>query len=106
VSASDSVAGCASRAYAGVPRIEARVSFIVRRKRWGAHGISPAPEQDLVFSELLGSLALVEPLQGAVVALVETPRVLDREIHQVHLVEDDPERPDCPAEHGRVAEIE
>src|SRR5208282_1365231 len=43
---------------------------------------------------------LVESLQGAVMAFVEAPVVVDRNPHQVHLVEHQPERADGALEDG------
>ena len=49
---------------------------------------------------------LFEALERAVMALVEPPGVLDRQPHQVHLVEHDPEGPDRPFQHGDIGEVE
>ncbi len=49
---------------------------------------------------------LVEALQRAVVAFVETPVADDRYPHQVHFVEHDPQRADGALEHRRVGDVE
>jgi hypothetical protein len=45
-------------------------------------------------------------LQGAVVALVESPAPLDGNPHQVHLFERNPERLDRPFENGSESDVE
>ena len=51
-------------------------------------------------------LRLVETLQRAVVTLVQAPAALDGQPHQVHLVEDDPERADRALQHRDERDVE
>ncbi|MNT13705.1 hypothetical protein D3C72_1486850 [compost metagenome] len=53
-----------------------------------------------------GRLALVQALQGAIVALVQAPVVLDRQIHHVHLVERQPQGADGALQDGSVGHVE
>jgi len=57
-------------------------------------------------SELRGHFGLVQPLQRAVVALVQAPGVVHRDPHQVHLLECEPERLDGAFQHRSVRAIE
>ena len=91
---------------AGVAGVVAGEAGVGRFERGRGDVVGPPPDLDLVLAELGGGLRLVQPLKGAVVALVEPPVVADREPHQVHLVEHDPEGADRPLEHGDVGEVE
>ena len=61
---------------------------------------------DLLVAVALRRLRLVEPLEGAVVALVEPPALLDRQPEPVEAVEGDPEGADRPLEQRGVGEVE
>lgn len=60
----------------------------------GRDVVAPPPDQDLVLPVLVDGLLLVEALEGAVVPLVELPRLRLGDPHQVGLLEDVPEGPD------------
>ncbi len=53
-----------------------------------------------------GGVGLVQALQRAVVALVQTPGLVDGQPCAVHLVEDDVQRVDGALQHGGVADVE
>jgi hypothetical protein len=77
--------------------------FFQRRRR-GV--VAAAPDQHLLVAVLGGGFALVQALQGAVVALVQAPVVLDRQPHHVHLVQRQPQRADGALEHRGVGQVE
>ena len=54
---------------------------------------------------LVDGLLLVETLQGAVVALVETPGPTHREVLPPHLLESQLRRTDRPHQHGSVEDV-
>ena len=60
---------------------------------------------DLVFSQLFGSLSLVQPLQGAVVAFIQAPVTDCRCPHGIHFIQDNPQGPDGPFQHRGVGDI-
>src|SRR5436190_1786157 len=68
--------------------------------------VSAAPDLDLRIAELRCRFGLVEPLQRAVMALVEAPGFLRRDPHPVHVLEHDPQRLDGALEHGGKRKIE
>jgi hypothetical protein len=96
-----------------LPRIEAGVAGIVsggarivgghRRRR---NVVAAAPDLDLRFAVLLRRLRLVQPLQRAIVPLVQPPAVDDRQPHLIEPVERDPERANRALQHRRVGEVE
>lgn len=51
-------------------------------------------------------LGLVQPSQAAVVALVQTPGAMHRKPHLIDALQHQPQRPDGPLQHRRVAHIE
>jgi len=88
-----------------VAAIKAGVTRVVIVQRWGRHVVGSPPDVHLLFAVARRGLCLVEPLQGAVVALVQAPGAVDRYPHQVHLVHDNPQRPDRPFEHRRISDV-
>src|SRR5688572_7938022 len=72
---------------------------VVTRKGRGRDVVTAPPDLHLLGAVPLDGLRLVEPLQRAVVTLVQTPAALDRKPHLVELIERDPERADRPLEH-------
>ena len=80
----------------------ARIVECQRRRR---NVVAAAPDLHLRLAVLLDGLRLVESLQRAVVAFVEAPAALDRQPHEVHLVEHAPQRADRALEHRGEGDV-
>src|SRR5471032_251300 len=91
---------------AGVARVVEGGAVVARFQRRRRRVVAAAPYQHLVVAVLGGGFALVQALQGAVVALVQAPVVLDRQVHHVHLVHAQPQRADRALEHRGVGQVE
>ena len=101
-----SVSGSSRRAQPAVARIGAgiaRVGFLERRR---GDVVAPPPDQHLLVAVLRRGLRLVQALQCPVVPLVEPPRVLHGDPHQVQLVQGDPQGADRPLEDRRERDVE
>src|SRR5213078_4488359 len=88
-------------AQAGITAILAGEALVGDFERGRLNVIAAPPDLDLLLAELLGRLGLVESLERAVMPFVEPPGARDRNPHQVHLIERDPERADGALEDGR-----
>ena len=82
---------CRHLAVAGIAR---GVPWILQLQSGGPDVVAAAPELDLLIAVLFGGLGLVQPLQRAVVPLVQSPIPMDRNPHEIHLIQHDPEGPD------------
>ncbi len=91
---------------ARIARVVRRVARVGRLQRGRRDVVAATPDLDLVRAVLGRRLRLVEPGQRAIVTLVQAPRALDRDPHQVQLVEDDPQGAYGPFQHGRVGDVE
>jgi hypothetical protein len=89
-----------------VARVVAGVALVVGGERRRTDVVAAAPDLDLGLAKLLGHLRLVEALERAVVALVEPPAPVDRDPHQVHVLEHDPQRLDRAPEDRGVRDVE
>ena len=56
----------------------------------GPNVVGSAPLQDLLLSIVCGGLGLIKPCQGAVVALVKPPFLIDGQPHLIQAVKGDP----------------
>jgi hypothetical protein len=54
---------------------------------------------------LLDGLRLIQPLQGTIVAFIETPAALDRSPHAVGRVQNQPQRADRALQHRRKGDL-
>ena len=90
----------------GIAWIVGRMPLVSGIERWRGNVVAPAPDFHLRLPVLRGRLSLVEALQCAVVTLVETPRAPDRNPHQVHFVQDQPQRADRPLQQRRIGNVE
>src|SRR5690606_10566115 len=72
-------------------------------RRWRVVGA--APDHELLFAELLAGLGLVLALEGAVVALVETPGAVDGDPEEVRHVQGDVGGADGPLQQGGVHHV-
>jgi hypothetical protein len=91
---------------APVARVVHGVARVVGRQRRRRDIVAAAPNLHLRLAVFLGGLCLVQPLQRAVVTLVEPPVLDHREPELIELVEGDPERADRALEHRRVGDVE
>ena len=71
---------------AGVLEGAARIILLQLR---GRYVVAATPDVHLLVTILLCGLSLIEPLQHAVVLLIEAPGLADRDPVEIHLVEDD-----------------
>ena len=94
------------RAQSRVARIVSRVPLVVGRQRRRRDVVAAAPDLHLLLAVLRRGLRLVQPLQRAVVALVQPPVLGDRDPELIHLVERDAERLDRALQHRREREVE
>ena len=78
--------------------------IVVQFRRW--YIISPAPSFDLFLAVLIGRLSLVEALESTVVALVESPSLLTRDVGYTHLIGDVVVSVDRSGQQRRVSNIE
>ena len=62
--------------------------------------------KDLLYAVSLFHLCLATALQIAIKAFIEPPAFASRNPHQVHLVEEYPEGPDCPFHDGGIGHVE
>ena len=67
--------------------------------------VAPPPNQHLVLPVLVDGLLLVQPLQSAVMPLVELPRLRGGDPHEVRLLEDVPEGADGALLEGREGDV-
>ena len=65
-----------------------------------------SPDENLVFAVFRGRLRLVEPLEGAVMALVEFPRLYDGQPLAIHFLENVVKGMDRSLEIGGVGDVE
>ena len=82
------------------------MSWIVLFEGGRAGVVASPPQLDLRFAELLRRLGFVQPLQGAVMPLVQSPIPVDGDPHQIHLVEQDPQGPYRTLQHGSKRDVE
>jgi len=68
--------------------------------------VTPTPLQDLFFAELLERFRFVESLQVAVMLFVQFPGTFDRQPHQIHLIQGNPQRADRTFENRCEGAIE
>ena len=106
VSFSDSVSGSSLGVRARVARVVRRVALVVDGQRRRRNVVAAAPDLGLRLAVLRGGLRLVQPLQRAVVPLVQPPALGHRNPEQVERVERDPERLDRALQHRRVRDVE
>jgi hypothetical protein len=67
--------------------------------------VASPPQLDLRLAELLGRLGFVQPLQGAVMPLVQSPIPVDGNPHQFHLVEQQPQGPYRTLQYGSERDV-
>lgn len=79
---------------------------IVRFDRWWWDVEATAPHLDLRFAIDVGHLTFVESGQGTVVAFVQTPQLVDRDVGEVQLSEYDLEGLVGSAQAGREGNVE
>src|ERR1019366_5563094 len=89
-----------------IARVVAGKTLVVGSQFRRADVVAAAPDLHLRLAELGRRLGLVQPLQRAVVPLVQAPRAVDRNPHQVHFVLDDPQRADGALQHRSVGHVE
>ena len=89
-----------------VPRVVAGISRIVDGQGWRRDVVAAAPDFDLGVAVLGRRLRLVQALERAVVSLVQPPRLVHRDPHQIHVVERDPQRANRALQDRRVGEVE
>ncbi len=89
-----------------IARVVVRRAAVGRIERGRRRVVAAAPDQHLLVAVFFGRFSLVQARQRAVVALVQTPRMNDRDVHQVHLVLHVPQRADRALQHGRVRDVE
>ena len=94
--------GSSSSGDFGVAGIEARIAGIVFGQRIGCYVVAAPPDVDLLFAEAGRRFALVEPLQYAVMFLVEAPVFLDGDPFLIEPVENTVQGPDGPFQVGGV----
>jgi hypothetical protein len=99
-------AGNLLRPQARVARIAPGVALVVRRHRRWRNVVAAAPDFDLILAVLRGRFRLVQPLERAVVTLVQAPVFRHRNPQLPHLVERDPERLDGADQDRRKGEVE
>ena len=98
--------GKLGRAQPPVARVvagRAGVGLLEGRRR---HVVASPPDENLLVAILRRGLRLVQALQRPVVTLVEPPRMLDGDPHQVQLIQRDPERADRPLQDRRERDVE
>src|SRR5262245_37018031 len=88
-----------------VAGIETGVAPVVRAEGRGRDVVAAAPDLHLGLPVLRHRLRLVEALQRAIVALVQTPGALHRYPHAVHLIEHDPQGADGALQHRGEGDV-
>lgn len=73
-------------------------------RRWGIEGAPP--DLHLSLAVLGCRLCLVQPSQASVVALIKPPGPVHWHPHLVNAVQDQPQCPGGPLQHGGVANVE
>jgi hypothetical protein len=91
---------------AGVAGILRFVPRIASLERGRARIVAAAPREHLGLAVFPGHVGLVQPLQRAVVALVQAPALFLRQPHLVELFEGDPQRANRPLQHRSERQIE
>ncbi len=91
---------------AGVARVSPRVAGIASLQGRRRHVIAAPPQKHLLLAELRGRFGFVQPLQRAVMALVQAPGMAHRDPHQVHPLQRKPERLDGAFQHRCIRAIE
>ena len=86
--------------------ISLRGALVIRFKLWRRNAVAATPDLHLRLTVEGRGLCLVEPLQRSVVALVQPPRLVLGNPHQVHCFEHDPQRLDRTAQHGGEGDVE
>jgi hypothetical protein len=94
------------RWHIAVTCIEFRVARIICSKRRRRDIVAAPPDLDLLGAEFVGRCCLVETLQGAVMTFIQAPVALNRDPHAIHFVQHQPERADCPLQHGCECQVE
>ncbi len=89
-----------------VARVPSRMSRVVRLERRWRHVVAAPPDLRLRLAVFCGRLRLVEPLQRAVVPLVQPPASNHGNPEQVELVERDPASANRALEDRRVRDVE
>src|ERR1043166_7353248 len=79
---------------------------VFRRKRRRRDVVAPAPDFHLRLAMLRGCFGLVQPLEPAVMPLIEAPRFVNWDPEQVHFVHCDPQRPDGALQYRRMRDVE
>src|SRR5688572_9933536 len=83
-----------------------RRALVIDLERFRRSGVTAAPDLHLFLAVTRDGFLLVQPLQHAVMALVEKPRVVDGNPHAVHFLESEPECLDGAFENRRESEVE
>src|SRR5579863_3122786 len=89
----------------GVAGIAAREALIIMGNRGRPDIIAATPCHNLLLAVAPGRFRLIEALQCPVMAFVEPPAGMDRNPHEVYLLQNDPERLDRALEQGRKCHI-
>gem|GEM_PF-7061317 len=85
-----------------ITRVFAGIAFVVLTQGGRWHIIASAPDQHLFIAVFLGSFGLVQALQRAIMPFVQPPVVMNRSMHQIHLIQSEPEGADGTFEGGGV----
>src|SRR5690606_35903940 len=93
------------RRQARVAGVVADVALVVPGHRGRRHVVAAAPDLHLLGAEPLGRLLLVQPLQVAVVALVQAPAAPHRDPRPPHLPQGQLGRADGPHQDRRVDDV-
>src|SRR4029079_15291855 len=91
---------------ARVAPVARRIAFVATLERGRADVVAASPDEHLLLAELRRRLRLVEPLQRAVVTLVEAPILLDGKPEAIHLPQHEIERADRALEDRGIGEVE
>ena len=82
------------------------MTLVIGGQRRRRDVVAAAPDLHLRLAVTLDGLRLVQPLERAVVTLVQPPGALHRNPHPIHLIEHDPERADRPLQHRSECDID
>ena len=99
-------AGQFIRGHVGVALIVSRPVWITSVHRRRRRVVASSPDQDLLGPVLLDGLGLVQSLERAIVAFVESPTSLDGKPHAIEFIQGDPHRPDRPLQERGVHDVE